>query len=69
MLEKNWMTVQQAAEALGYTVQHVRLLARKNEIQHAFVGPRMMVLEKNSVILFGKNQKNIGRPRSGQKKT
>ena len=66
MLQKNWITAEEAANIIGCRVQHVRLLARNEEIQASRVGKRLWVIEKGSAEKYAHDKKNTGRPRSGK---
>lgn len=64
MLQENWITVRQAADLIGCRVQHVRLLARNNQLKAARIGDKIWVIEKTSAEKYAKDKKNTGRPRS-----
>jgi excisionase family DNA binding protein len=67
MLEKNWMTVAQAADVLGCTARHVSFLARDNKLKCSRIGSRLVVVDKKSVEEFAKIKQKTGRPRSRKK--
>lgn len=64
MLQENWVTVKQAADIIGCRVQHVRLLARNNEIKASRIGEKLWVIERTSAEKYAKSKKKTGRPRS-----
>ena len=66
MLQKNWLTAAEAATIIGCRVQHVRLLARSNQVQASRIGDKLWVIEKGSAEKYAKEKKNTGRPRSGE---
>lgn len=64
MLQENWVTVKQAADIIGCRVQHVRLLARNNEIKASRIGEKLWVIDRTSAEKYAKAKKKTGRPRS-----
>lgn len=66
MLQQNWITAEEAASIIGCRVQHVRLLARNNEVEASKIGKKLWVMEKGSVEKYAHTKKNTGRPRSGE---
>lgn len=67
MLQKNWITVKEASEILGCSVQHVRHLARSKVLEFSKVSDRMMVVHLPSVEKYQQVEKTVGRPRRGEK--
>jgi excisionase family DNA binding protein len=51
------MTTQEAAEDLGYTIQHTRLLIRRGQIEATKFGRDWMVV-RESVIEYKTSQEN-----------
>lgn len=68
MLQKNWITVKEAAERIGCTVQHVRHLVRDNQIEGHKMTERLVVLHLPSVEKYCSLKKTVGRPRISEKK-
>lgn len=68
MLQKNWITVREASEILGCSVQHVRHLARENVLEYSKLSERMMVVHRPSVEKYQQIEKTVGRPRRSEKK-
>jgi len=67
MLQKNWITVKEAAERIGCTVQHVRHLVRNEQIEGNKITERMVVVHAPSVEKYCNLTKTVGRPRISEK--
>jgi excisionase family DNA binding protein len=67
MLEKNWISVSEAAKVIGCTPQHLRAMVARGQIVHERVG-HAWLLDKKSVEKIAKNPAKTGRPRNGHKK-
>ena len=63
MLEENWITISQAADLVGCTTAHLRLLAKRNELRAEKVGFVWLVDRAHAEELAEKRP-NVGRPRS-----
>ena len=68
MLEKNWISVSDAAVLIGCTPQHLRLMVSRNQIPHERVGYAWL-LDKKTVEKIAETPAKTGRPRSKFKKT
>ena len=66
MLDQKWMTIEEAANVLGCTPDHVRLLARQEKLDAEKVGKTMWVIRRESVAKFSKKPYTVGRPRKNQ---
>lgn len=64
MLDKNWMTVRQAAELIGCTRQHVCFLAKEGQLKKEYFDDRTIILARDSVESFAKQKQKTGRPRT-----
>lgn len=67
MLQQNWVTVKEASEILGCSVQHVRHLARSEVIRSSKLTERTMVVHLPDVQKYNEIEKTVGRPRRGDK--
>jgi len=67
MLQKNWVTVKEAADIIGCTVQHVRYLARENQISSDKIGEKLVIVQRQSAEKYANCKKNVGRPRINPK--
>lgn len=67
MLEKNWISVSEAAILIGCTPQHLRLMATTSKIPSEKVG-HAWLLDKKTVEKMAKNPAKTGRPRGSRKK-
>jgi hypothetical protein len=68
MLENKWMTAAEAADIIGCSSAHVRLLAKDGCIISYKAGPRALLVEKKSVEKIAKNPAKTGRPRGSLQK-
>lgn len=59
-LSQALMTTREAAEALGYTIQHTRLLIRQGKIEASKFGRDWLVV-RESVVEYKMGQENSGR--------
>jgi excisionase family DNA binding protein len=66
MLEEKWITISQAAEMVGCTPAHIRLLAKGKKIKAEKVGSVWLVERKQAETMANKPQ-GVGRPRSRKK--
>ena len=67
MLQKNWITVKEAAELIGCTVQHVRSLIKKHKWEYNKVTERLIVVHVSTIEKYCKVQQTVGRPRISKK--
>jgi excisionase family DNA binding protein len=63
MLEKNWISVSDAAAMVGCTPQYLRKLAIEKEILCERVG-HAWLLDKKTIEKMAANPPKVGRPRS-----
>ncbi len=70
MLDKNLITTQQAAEMIGCTSNHVRLMLKKGQLRGEKVSGNLWLCERKHVTEVAKNPAKQGRPRgpSGSQK-
>ncbi len=68
MLQKNWITVKEASELLGCSVQHVRHLARTKVLRFNKLTERLMVVHLPDVEKYREIEQTVGRPRGSEKK-
>lgn len=66
MLEKNWVTVVEAADIIGCTAGHVRNLLKDNKLRAEKFGS-YWAIERTSVVEVAKTPAKTGRPRKMQK--
>lgn len=59
-LSQALMTTREAAEDLGYTIQHTRLLIRQRKIEASKFGRDWLVV-RESVVEYKTGQENSGR--------
>lgn len=59
-LSQALMTTREAAEDLGYTIQHTRLLIRQGKIEASKFGRDWLVV-RESVVEYKTGQENSGR--------
>jgi excisionase family DNA binding protein len=67
MLEKNWISVSEAATLIGCTPQYLRAMALEGRIGHDRVG-HAWLLDRKTIEDMAKNPPKVGRPRSRIKK-
>lgn len=67
MIEEKWLTIHDAAQLIGCSEDHVRLLARNGTLDSQKLGKRMWLLEKDSVVKFALEPQKTGRPRKFKK--
>lgn len=54
--------IAEAADLLGCTTSHVRLLLRTGKLTGRKTSPRVWILSKKSVCYFAKHRPKLGRP-------
>lgn len=68
MLDGKWLTIEEAAKAVGCTDGYVRLLLRQEKISGKKIGERLWLVDVDSVRDFACKPQLTGRPRSGKGK-
>lgn len=66
MIEETHITISQAAEMIGCTTAHLRLMAKRNELRAEKIGSVWLV-EKSHAEEIAKQPYTFGRPRSRKK--
>lgn len=69
MLDKNWITVVEAAEIVGCSPQRIRELALDNKIKASKLTGKCWVVDRKEVEKMAKNPSKTGRPRKSVKNT
>jgi|688.fasta_scaffold1820336_1 excisionase family DNA binding protein len=68
MLDKNLITTQQAADEIGCTAAHVRLLLKRGKLRGEKVSGNLWLCDKRHVDQVAKRPSSVGRPRGDKKK-
>jgi hypothetical protein len=67
MLDDKWLTVKQAADMIGCTEDHVRLLLRKGPLVGKKLSERMWLVDVTSAAKMAYSTTKRGRPRTSPK--
>lgn len=68
MLDKNLITTQQAADRIGCTQNHVRLMLKRGLLRGAKISGNLWLCDKRHVDEMSKKPSKVGRPRGNQKR-
>jgi len=65
----NWLNVKEAAQIMGVSADHVRLLARNSKINAVPASERCWLIDRDAAIAWAKKPSRTGRPRGSTVKT
>ena len=68
MLDKNLITTLQAADRIGCTPNHVRLMLKRGLLRGEKVSGNLWLCDKRHVDQVAKRPSSVGRPRGDKKK-
>lgn len=66
MLDKNWISVKEAAERNGCTDGYIRRLVREEKVAKFEVHERFYLVDNRTVVKYFKQPRQPGRPTKGQ---
>ena len=69
MIDENYCTVSEAAEMIGCTKNHVRLLLTQGKLRGGKITERLWLVEKKHVAEIAKNPHKKVRPRGDRPKS
>ena len=67
MLEKNWITVTEAATIVGCSASRIRALCAEALLKAEKMGPRAWLVDRNAAEKLARTPARTGRPRKNQK--
>jgi excisionase family DNA binding protein len=62
-IKEGWVTPKEAADATGYAVEYIRILAREDRIPASQVGARFWLIDLDALLEYKRKMDGLGRGR------